>query len=144
MKIIIFFRLLFTGLLFLELIIHTYININIGKLFIDVNSLIIILLIISLLIERTFFSLILLIYSFSIIILNFSHTLISEKALEKIYYEIFLGTELSSYIRNNIKNKFWLVNPIMNLSFYIAGYIMIIEIPYRYFIRKKSHNKKIN
>ncbi|MBW3523072.1 hypothetical protein [Chryseobacterium sp. NKUCC03_KSP] len=125
------FKLLFVGLLFLELVMHLCININISKFFIDPKSLIIILLIISLLIEKTFFSIILLLYSFSIIILNFSPLLISGKTVEKIYYEIFLGTELSSYVRNNVTNKFWLLSIITNLSFYLSGYIIFLEIPYR-------------
>lgn len=131
MIIIKFFKLLFVGLLFLELVMHFYININISKFVIDAKSLIIILLIISLIIEKPFFSVILLVYSFSTIILNFSPSLISGKAVEKIYYEIFLGTELSSYIRNNIKNIVWLLNVITNLSFYLSGYIIFLEIPFR-------------
>lgn len=60
----------------------------------------------------------------------------SEKMAEKIYYDIFLGLELSSFIRSNIINKYWIVNPIMSLSFYLAGYIVFLEIPYRLYKRK--------
>lgn len=50
-----FLRFTFIGLLFLELITHSYINLDIGKFFIDYKSIIIILLIISLSVEKMFF-----------------------------------------------------------------------------------------
>ncbi|KFF26490.1 hypothetical protein IW16_11555 [Chryseobacterium vrystaatense] len=131
MKIVYILRFIFIGLLFLDFIAHCYVNISINKFFIDSTNLIIILLIVSLLIEKSLFSVILFLYAVVVCLLNFSPMFMSEKAVEKIYYNMFLGLELSSYIRINISNKYWLVNPIMNLSFYLAGYIVFLEIPFR-------------
>ncbi|PWW30924.1 hypothetical protein [Chryseobacterium sp. AG844] len=143
MKIFKFIRYLFIILLFLQFIAHSYVNISIDKFFIDITNIIAIILIISLLIEKSIFSVILLLYAVAICILNFSPMFMSEKMAEKIYYDIFLGLELSSYIRNNIVNKYWIVNPIMNLSFYFAGYIIFLEIPFRLYKRKLfPFNKK--
>ncbi len=136
MKIIRILRFIFIILLFLELIIHSYININIGRFLIDYISLIIILLIISLSIDKLIFSCILILYIILICLFIFSPMFISDDNLEKIYYSIFLGRELSSYIRLNIINIYWIVNPIMNLSFYLAGYIIFLEIPFRVYKRK--------
>jgi len=136
MKIIRILRFIFIILLFLELITHSYININIGRFFIDYISLIIILLIISLSINKLIFSFILILYIILICLFTFSPMFISDNNLEKIYYSIFLGRELSSYIRLNIINIYWIVNPIMNLSFYLAGYIIFLEIPFRIYKRK--------
>lgn len=136
MKILKFFKLVFIGLLILELIIHLFIIIDIGKFFLDTKSLIITLLIISFLIEKHFFSVLLLLYSFCVIILSFSPMFISEKTVEKIYYELFLGGELSSYIRNNTMHNFWLVNILINFSYYLSGYIILFEIPSRFYKRK--------
>jgi len=143
MKIFKFIRYLFIILLFLQFITHSYVNISIDKFFIDITNIIAIILIISLLIEKSIFSVILLLYAVAIGILNFSPMFMSEKMAEKIYYDIFLGLELSSYIRINIVNKYWIVNPIMNLSFYLAGYIIFLEIPFRLYKRKLfPFNKK--
>ena len=143
MKIFKFIRYLFIILLFLQFIAHSYVNISIDKFFIDITNIITIILIISLLIEKSIFSVILLLYAVAICILNFSPMFMSEKMAEKIYYDIFLGLELSSYIRINVVNKYWIVNPIMNLSFYLAGYIIFLEIPFRLYKRKLfPFNKK--
>ena len=143
MKIFKFIRYLFIILLFLQFIAHSNVNISIDKFFIDITNIIAIILIISLLIEKNFFSVILLLYAIAICILNFSPMFMSEKMSEKIYYDIFLGLELSSYIRVNVINEYWIVNPIMNLSFYLAGYIIFLEIPFRLYKRKLfSFNKK--
>lgn len=143
MRIFKFIRYLFIILLFLQFIAHSYVNISIDKFFIDITNVIAIILIISLLIEKNIFSVILLLYAVLIYILNFSPMFMSEKMVEKIYYDIFLGLELSSYIRINVVNKYWIVNPIMNLSFYLAGYIIFLEIPFRLYKRKLfPFNKK--
>lgn len=143
MKIIYILRFIFIGLLFLDFIAHCYVNISINKFFIDFTNLIIILLIVSLLIEKHLFSVILLLYALAVCVLNFSPMFMSEKTVEKIYYDMFLGLELSSYIRINVINKYWLVNPIMNLSFYLAGYIVLLEIPFRLYKKKLfPFNKK--
>lgn len=68
----------------------------------------------------------------------------TERTVEKIYYEIFFGTNLSSYIRNNLVNTYWIVNPIQNLSFYLAGYIILLEIPYRQYKKKLFPFKNCN
>jgi hypothetical protein len=132
MKILKYIKYLFVVLLFLEFITHSYINFTIGKPFIDVVNLVIILLIISLIIEKRFFTIILILYAVSICILNFSPVFLSEKIVEKLYYNLFFGRDLSSFVRNNIINFYWLVNPIMNLSFYLSGYILILEAPFRF------------
>lgn len=136
MKIIYILRFIFIGLLFLDFITHCYINISIDKFFIDFTNLVIILLIFSLLMEKNVFSLILFLYASTICVLNFSPMFMSEKTVEKIYYEVFVGLELSSYIRINVINKYWIVNPIMNLSFYLAGYIILLELPFRQYKKK--------
>lgn len=137
MKILFFFRYLFICLLFLQFISKSYINVSIDKFFIDFANLLSIILIVSLIIEKRVFSVILLLYALAIIILNFSPVFMSEKIAEKIYYDFFLGLELSSFIRLNITNTYWIVNPIMNLSFYLAGYIILLELPYRLYKAKK-------
>jgi len=129
-------KFIFIILLFLELVVHCYVNSDIGKNFIDYTWILTVLLIISLLIEKHLFSIILLVYALIIVVLNFSPMFMLEKNVEKIYHIVFLGPQLSSYIRNNITNLYWIVNPIMNLSFFLAGFIILLEIPYRQYKKK--------
>ncbi len=135
-------KFIFIVLLFLELVVHCYVNIDIGKNFVDYTWILTVLLIVSLLIERHLFSVILLVYAFIIVILNFSPMFMLEKNVEKIYHIVFLGPQLSSYIRNNITNLYWIVNPIMNLSFFLAGFIILLEIPYRQYKKSLFHLTK--
>lgn len=50
---------------------------------------------------------------------------------EYLYYKIYLGLDLSSFIRLNVVNIHILVNFIMNLSLYFSVYLLLFEIPYR-------------
>lgn len=128
MKILFSFRYLFVLLLFLDLVAHSNVNLSIGESFFDFKSLITIVLIIGLLLKNRVSAIVLLMYALVIFFFKFSPAFMPEKEVEKIYYNIFLGLELSSYVRMNILNVYWLVNPLMNLSFYLAGYIMLHEI----------------
>lgn len=49
---------------------------------------------------------------------------------EYLYYKIYLGLDLSSFIRLNVVNIHILVNFIMNLSLYFSVYLLLFEIPY--------------
>lgn len=50
---------------------------------------------------------------------------------EYLCYKIYLGLDLSSFIRLNVVNIHILVNFIMNLSLYFSVYLLLFEIPYR-------------
>lgn len=125
-------RVIFIGVIILNIISHTYILISIQKSIFDIQNILSLLLILSFIFVNRTTTIFLVFYCFNILSMIFFPKLFSEN----IYYSFFLGQNLSSYIRLNITNSYWIVNPIMNFSFYLAGYIIFLEIPFRLFKRK--------
>jgi len=134
-------RVIFIGITTLNTISHTYILISIQKSIFDIQNILSLLLILSFIFVNKATTIFLVFYCFSILSMMFFPKLFSEN----IYYSFFLGQNLSSYIRLNITNSYWIVNSIMNLSFYLAGYIIFFEIPFLlYKIKLFPLNKNLN
>lgn len=124
-------RILFIGILILCLLLNVYNIIFLQKSILDSQNVLIILLIFSLILERKIFSICLFVYSLIILLQAFFPNSFSES----IYYKIFLGLDLSSYVRQNVANFYLLVNFIMNLSLFLSIYILLFEIPYRFYFK---------
>ncbi|SEH27491.1 hypothetical protein SAMN05421593_0330 [Chryseobacterium culicis] len=132
-------RVIFIGIITLNIISHNYILISIQKSIFDIQNILSLLLILSFIFVNRATTVFLIFYCFNILSMIFFPKLFSEN----IYYTFFLGQNLSSYIRLNITNTYWIVNLIMNLSFYLVGYIIFLEIPFRLYKRKLfPFNKK--
>lgn len=129
-------RIIFVGILILCLLFNVYNIVFLQKNILDIQNILIIVLIFSLLLEKKIFSTFLFIYSLIILLQIFFPSSFSES----IYYKIFLGLDLSSYVRLNVANFYLLVNFIMNLSLFLSIYILLFEIPYRFYFKniKKS------
>jgi len=129
-------RIVFIFLLSLDMISHTCTLINIQKNIFDIQNVLSLCLILSFIFINKLTTIFLLFYFANILSMIFFHKLFSEN----IYHTFFLGINLSSFIRLNITKVYWVVTPIMNLSYYLAGYIILMEIPYRLYKDKKSSN----
>lgn len=132
-------RVIFITILTLNIISHSRILISIQKNILDIQNILSLFLILSFIFINRLTTIFLIFYCINIL----SMILLPKLFSENIYYTFFLGQNLSSYIRLNITNTYWIVNSIMNLSFYLAGYIIFLEIPYRLYKRKLfPFNKK--
>lgn len=124
-------RIVFVGILILCLLLNVYNIIFLQKNILDIQNVLIIVLIFSLILEKKIFSLFLFFYSLIILLQTFFFNFFSEN----IYYKIFLGLDLSSYVRLNVSNFYLLVNFIMNLSLFLSIYILLFEMPYRFYFK---------
>lgn len=130
-------KIIFVVVLILCLLLNGYNMISLQKNILEFQNILIILLIFSLLSEKKIFSLFLLGYSLMILLWMCFPNSFSDN----IYYKIFLGLDLSSFIRINIINFYLLVTFLMNFSLFLSIYILVFEIPFRfYFKNKKSNN----
>ncbi|HCN48621.1 MAG TPA: hypothetical protein DIT10_05935 [Chryseobacterium sp.] len=133
-KIIKAIRALFIGILVFCLLLNGYNMIFLQKSIFDFQNILIIMLILSLLSEKKIFSLFLLMYSLLILLGIF----FPDSFSESIYYKIFLGLDLSSFVRLNIINDHLLVSFLMNFSLFLSIYILFFEIPFRFYFKYKN------
>lgn len=126
-------------MLILNMISHSCTLIYIEKSILDVQNILSLCLILSFIFINSATTIFLIFHCINILLMTFFPKLFSESA----YFSVFIGLDLSSFVRMNFTNTYWIVNPIMNLSFYLAGYIIFLEIPYRLYKRKLfPFNKK--
>lgn len=132
-------RMVFILIFFLNIISHSQVLITLQKNILDIQNILSLCLILSFIFVNRVTTFFLIFHCINIFSMTFFPKLFSESA----YFSVFIGLDLSSFVRMNITNTYWIVNPIMNLSFYLVGYIIFLEIPYRLYKRNFfTFNKK--
>lgn len=126
--------------LIISIIVHTCTLIYIEQNVFDGGNLISLILIISLVLNYRITTYFLILFSIIVLSFEFAPQILNFKTLEKIYYDISIGSSASSYLRVNIIHKNSITRFLRDifggLHLLLTFYIIVIEVPYRQYKKK--------
>ena len=123
---------------------NTQTLIYIDKSIFSRSNLIIAVLILTLLINTRTSSFILVVYAISVLTFEFFPRILEIKSNEFLYFDLNIGSGISSQLRmdNQIKNTFtWFIIRLFgSLNILLSIFILFVEIPFRMIYRNQTQN----